>query len=174
MATLRTTSDTLTFKEFSYLCRARTSEWDGLTDAWTLSDWFMALGGEVGEAMNVAKKMRRLEVRVQYLKTEIDDLTLELATENDDTDLIVTPEDIAAGHRLLIAYQTELAQAKEAYDALHNQLADELGDVMAYLDLVADKACIPWPEAIMRKFNAVSDREHLDYYFQYIKPSSNK
>lgn len=29
-------------------------------DSWSLSDWLVALGGEVGEAMNVAKKLNRV------------------------------------------------------------------------------------------------------------------
>ena len=49
---------------------------------------------------------------------------------------------------------------------LLDQLADEIGDVYAYLDLLATKAGIDIEKAIVRKFNRVSIREgwpHLQF-----------
>lgn len=131
----------LRFTDFSSFCRARTAEWDGSGDTWTLSDWFMALGGEVGEAMNVAKKMRRVETKLAELRS------------------YMKPHESAHIH--------QEAELIEQHKTLRAQLADELADVMAYLDIVAWKANIPWPKAIIDKFNAVSDREGLDYHIDY-------
>ena len=45
------------------------------------------------------------------------------------------------------------------YDKLIDALADEIGDVYAYLDLLAQFYGIDTGEAIARKFNAISVRE---------------
>ena len=71
---------------------------------WSLTDWACALSGEVGEACNLIKKMRRGE-----------DVPIE-------------------------------------------RLADELADIATYLDLLAARLDINLGEAIVRKFNEVSDR----------------
>lgn len=51
-------------------------------DSWSLSDWMVALGGEVGEAMNVVNKLNRIRDGIpankeheteEYLKTELAD-----------------------------------------------------------------------------------------------------
>src|SRR5688572_18541901 len=51
--------------DFNYVTKmneARCKLWHGEADPWTLSDWSNALAGEVGEACNIIKKMRRLEL----------------------------------------------------------------------------------------------------------------
>jgi len=83
-------------------------------NSWSLSDWFTALAGEVGEAGNVIKKLNRVR-------------------------------DGIIGN-------------KETHEQLDQQLADELADVYLYLDLLAQAADVDLPAAIIRKFNAVSDR----------------
>lgn len=79
----------------------------GNTD-WTPQDWACALAGEVGEACNILKKIRR------------------------------------GDYGLGVAKQS---------------LADELGDVQAYLDLLAHSCGIDLGEATRKKFNEVSDRK---------------
>jgi NTP pyrophosphatase (non-canonical NTP hydrolase) len=74
---------------------------------WRLSDWVVALAGEVGEAANIVKKINR------------GDFTL---------------------------------------DEKRKDLADELADVLIYLDAVAAAAGIDMAEAVTRKFNIVSAR----------------
>lgn len=50
-------------------------------------------------------------------------------------------------------------QANIKREALVGMLADELADLVIYADLVASNAGIDLSEAIVRKFNAVSERE---------------
>lgn len=40
---------------------SRCQRWNENDDAWTGADWATALGGECGEALNVVKKLRRVE-----------------------------------------------------------------------------------------------------------------
>lgn len=49
----------------------RSQRWHpgGLTD-WTLSDWLCATGGELGEAMNAAKKLKRIEEGIANLSED--------------------------------------------------------------------------------------------------------
>lgn len=51
------------FREFSEINRRRCEAPDGFNrpvDYWSLSDWFTAAMGELGEAANVAKKLNRI------------------------------------------------------------------------------------------------------------------
>lgn len=51
----------LTFEEFARINAARADRWHGADgDPWTLADWLVATCGELGEAANVAKKLRRI------------------------------------------------------------------------------------------------------------------
>lgn len=87
---------------------------DGLTD-WSLNDWLVATLGELGEAANVAKKIRRAECGFQ--------------------------------------------QKKEDISLLPEKLAEELADTFLYLLLTARRANIDLEAAVIKKFNAVSERE---------------
>ncbi len=49
----------LTFKQFNETNAARNRECYAQCENWSIADWMMAIGGEVGEAMNVAKKYVR-------------------------------------------------------------------------------------------------------------------
>lgn len=51
----------------------RSQRWHpgGLTD-WSLSDWLCATGGELGEAMNAAKKLKRIEEGIANLSSDPD------------------------------------------------------------------------------------------------------
>lgn len=52
----------LSFRDLADTNRSRANRWHhGNMDEWSPSDWFMALVGEIGEAANVMKKIRRLE-----------------------------------------------------------------------------------------------------------------
>jgi len=51
----------LTFEEVHAANTARCVRWHEDSQAWTGADWATALGGECGEALNVVKKIRRLE-----------------------------------------------------------------------------------------------------------------
>lgn len=50
----------LTFEELQAINRARCEESYHRLDDWSATDWGCALGGEVGECLNLIKKLRRL------------------------------------------------------------------------------------------------------------------
>ena len=56
----------LTFNELSAVNTARCNRWHGSfplnKDGWTGADWSNAMQGEAGEAGNVVKKLRRLDI----------------------------------------------------------------------------------------------------------------
>ena len=98
-------------------------------DDWSLQDWMCALAGEVGEAANLVKKMRRGDFGVV-------DLYSDGSFEHSDGS----------------------EPAEEDGTALRAELAKELADCMCYLDLVAARAGIDLEEAVREKFNEVSER----------------
>lgn len=103
---------------FSELRRAnvrRCSKWHpgGVAD-WSLSDWFTATAGELGEAGNVIKKLNRV--------------------------------------------RDGLVGNSHTPEQLRDMLGDELADVAIYLDLLAEAAGVNLAAAVVRKFNAVSER----------------
>lgn len=75
----------LTMAQFQTLNAARVDIWHAEGEPWTLADWTNAMGGECGEAMNVAKKIRRIQTgtggntKGETLPTLVDDLMFELA-----------------------------------------------------------------------------------------------
>jgi NTP pyrophosphatase (non-canonical NTP hydrolase) len=110
-----TESNSLTLNDLRQANQARQSYWGG-SENWTLADWSNALAGEVGEACNVVKKLRRPE----------------LGTVGNKHD-------------------------QEAY---RQQLASEIGDVLIYLDLLANAAGYRLEHCVMKAFNDKS--EELD------------
>ena len=85
-------------------------------ESWTPTDWACAMAGEVGEACNAVKKLRRLD---------------------DGTNTAKDP------------------QNKE--DAIA-AIAKELADTVIYADLLAARLGINLSDAVVQKFNEVSDR----------------
>jgi NTP pyrophosphatase (non-canonical NTP hydrolase) len=85
-------------------------------DSWTGADWSNAMAGEAGEAANVVKKLRRIELG-----------TVQAAGD--------TRADLIA------------------------KLADEVGDVVTYADLLATFYGLDLGECVRAKFNKVSERE---------------
>jgi NTP pyrophosphatase (non-canonical NTP hydrolase) len=67
-------------------------------ETWTLSDWFTATMGELGEAANVAKKLNRIRDGITGNKETHDELRAKLAGELADTyiylDLLAQSEGI--------------------------------------------------------------------------------
>ena len=96
------------FQEFNY--ERATSKVFASCHDWMLADWGNALAGEVGEACNIIKKMKR------------------------DPHGTVTVE----------------------------QLANELADVVTYAAIIASKIDVDLGEAVIRKFNIVSERRGSD------------
>lgn len=112
--------------DFIRLNIARSNRWHpgGLSD-WSLSDWLCATGGELGEAMNAAKKLKRIEEGIANLSSD------------------------------------PARQVSDVADA-RAMILDELADTFCYLVLTAARVAPRFPEllndAIVQKFNAVSDR----------------
>lgn len=78
----------LTFEEVSQANRTRVERWHpGFpNDGWMGSDWSNAMGGEAGEAMNVVKKLRRIDIGQEgKVDPERDVLLGKLAEEIADT-----------------------------------------------------------------------------------------
>lgn len=103
----------LTFADLRKANAARQAYWGG-SENWTLADWSNALAGEVGEACNVVKKLRRPM----------------LGTVGNDYDPV-----------------TYIAQ-----------LGSEIGDVLIYLDLLANAAGLDLASCVSTAFNDKSEK----------------
>lgn len=106
----------LTFADLRKANAERQAFWGG-SENWTLADWSNALAGEVGEACNVVKKLRRPM----------------LGTVGNDYDPLT-------------------------YTA---QLGSEIGDVLIYLDLLANAAGLDLAQCVMRAFNDKSAKLNM-------------
>lgn len=82
---------------------------------WSISDWFMATTGELGELGNLLKKVRR------------EDLSL---------------------------------------DDARQEIANELADVACYLDILALRCGVDLGQAVIAKFNQVSQRVGAPVYIE--------
>lgn len=79
----------LTFECFSAVNRKRCESPDGFNhalDSWSLSDWFLAVLGEFGEAANVGKKLNRVRDGIPGNKESpvITDLTKQERSRDDE------------------------------------------------------------------------------------------
>jgi NTP pyrophosphatase (non-canonical NTP hydrolase) len=108
--------DGLTFAALREGNLARQAHWGG-SENWTLADWSNAMAGEAGEACNVVKKIRRVE----------------LGTTGN----------------------------KNSVSAYSKQLETEIGDVMIYLDLLANAAGFSLENCVRRAFNEKSDELNM-------------
>ena len=116
MSSVELTSAELGFSDLRKANLARQAHWGG-SDNWTLADWSNAVAGEVGEACNVVKKLRR----------------------------------------------PELGTVGNEYDAsvYRDQLESEIGDVLIYLDLLANAAKLDLGECVSRAFNEKSAKLNM-------------
>jgi NTP pyrophosphatase (non-canonical NTP hydrolase) len=77
----------LSFKAFSRINRQRCESETGFNhklDSWSMSDWFLALIGEIGEAANVAKKLNRYRDGIPGNKVSKEELQVKLRNELGD------------------------------------------------------------------------------------------
>ena len=105
----------LTFARFAAMNSSRRAGWHGPGSSWTGADYSNEMCGEVGEAANVVKKLRRIETGT---------------SRGQDA----TPEGLTA------------------------QLGEELADVIICAHLVADHYGIDIEQALVDKFNAISEK----------------
>lgn len=90
----------MTFQEFSRINRMRCESPDGFNHtlkSWSLSDWLVALTGELGEAANVAKKLNRVRDGIPGNDKTPDELRAALADELADMDIYLDLVFQAAG-----------------------------------------------------------------------------
>jgi hypothetical protein len=93
----------MNMREFSAINRRRCESVDGfnhrLSD-WSLSDWLVAVGGELGEAMNIAKKLNRVRDRIPGNDLTPDQLRDAFEREIADTFIYLDLVAQAAGFQL--------------------------------------------------------------------------
>jgi NTP pyrophosphatase (non-canonical NTP hydrolase) len=94
-------SDTLSLGELRAANASRVKDWHGGPGVqdWSVMEWGCAMAGEAGEACNVAKKIRRRDMKLARRGHEYtDDLKAKLAEECADTliylDLLCLHQDI--------------------------------------------------------------------------------
>ena len=93
----------MTFGEFSRMNRQRCESPSGFNhklNTWSLSDWFTAVLGELGEAANVAKKLNRVRDGIPGNKATETELREALKSELADTFIYLDLTAQAAGFRL--------------------------------------------------------------------------
>jgi NTP pyrophosphatase (non-canonical NTP hydrolase) len=104
---------------FDKVNRERCESPDGfnhLLHSWSLSDWFTATLGELGEAANVAKKLNRVRDGIPGNKETAEELKAKLGRELADTFIYLSLTAQAAGIRL-----------SELVPEVFNTKSDEIG-----------------------------------------------
>lgn len=105
----------LTFKELREKNNERQLFWGGV-DNWLLVDWSNAVAGEVGEAANVVKKLRRIDLGTTGNHKSPEELREQLKLEIGDIGVYLDLFARAAGLTL-----------EECVTAAFNSKSDELG-----------------------------------------------
>jgi NTP pyrophosphatase (non-canonical NTP hydrolase) len=108
----------LSLQELRYANVARAEKWHDGAEPWSLADWSNALAGEVGEACNVVKKIRRLETGTPKSRPDERDrhrLVSMLAGELADTMIYLDLLAHAAGVDLGCAVRDKFNHTSEAF-----------------------------------------------------------
>lgn len=116
----------LTFADFSATNLARCEAADGFghpLNGWTLSDWFTAAMGELGEAANKAKKLNRVRDGIPGNTESEEELRAGLADEIADTMIYLDLLAQAAGFDLATAVVSKFNRTSEKIGAPHRLLA---------------------------------------------------
>ena len=107
----------ITFTAFSAANRARCESPDGFGHAinsWSLSDWFTAAMGELGEAANVAKKLNRVRDGIRGNKESESELRAKLRREVADVfiylDLLAQSEGFTLGEAVAEVFDAKSAE----------------------------------------------------------------
>lgn len=107
----------MTFRRFSEANRARCESPQGFKhpiDGWSLSDWFLAMVGELGEAANIGKKLNRVRDGVPGNKETPDELREKLRRELGDTfvylDLVAQSLGFQIGHAAVEVFNAKSAE----------------------------------------------------------------
>lgn len=107
----------MNFQEFSKMNRQRCESQCGFNhalDSWSLSDWFTATVGELGEAANIAKKLNRVRDGIPGNDLTPEQLREALADEIADTfiylDLLAQSEGICLEDAVLTKFNRTSAK----------------------------------------------------------------
>ena len=118
-----------TFAEFSAANRERCESFEGFghqVDSWSLSDWFTAVMGELGEAANIAKKLNRVRDGIRGNSTTALVLRKNLRNEIADTfiylDLLAQSAGFDLGRAVIETFEAKSAEIE--YPA-HFKLPDD-------------------------------------------------
>ena len=158
-------------------------------ESWSVPDWMVALGGEVGEALNVIKKLNRARDGIVGNTKDAADLRIDLGDEL--ADAVIYLDLLLARQKLHFTFGLDFAMlADEAQSAMARAMAEDidfdmssaglhamrgLGDLadslqeggavlrnaltlLLHLASIADLADIDLGEAVVRKFNATSEK----------------
>lgn len=113
----------LTFAQFSEMNRERCESPQGFNHSlasWTMSDWFTAALGELGEAANVAKKLNRIRDGIPGNEETERELRIKLQNEIADTfiylDLLAQSAGFRIGDVLLQVFDRKSHQIGYAVD----------------------------------------------------------
>lgn len=131
----------LTFAQLAEANRSRCPRWHHAdTEPWTSADWSNALAGEVGELAAV------LDLFLGALVTQ--------------TRLTAATGKIANAVKKLRRHDTGTSPASDGtLEELRSECARELADVVCYADLLAWMLDLDLADAVVEKFNAVSERQ---------------
>lgn len=97
----------LTFAELRDVNESRCARWHwGYPDDWSLSDWAVALAGEVGEVCNVIKKLKRIQDGLSGNKPGETEETLTASLADELADVQCYLDLVAARARINLAAAT--------------------------------------------------------------------
>lgn len=149
----------LTFAQFRAVSQSRSARWHTPdTEPWTSADWSNAMGGEVGELVEAALAL------LDHLPSPGRAWRRLRGTAPVDATLTLLARLAAAnGHagntvKKLRRHETGLPDVLSV-EQLREDLADEIGDVVAYADLLAAHFGFDLGDCVAGKFNRVSERE---------------
>jgi NTP pyrophosphatase (non-canonical NTP hydrolase) len=112
----------LTFDELRNKGEARSERW-GSNEKWDLADWMVALTGELGEAANIVKKLKRAEDGLVGNKETVEELLVKLRREFGDIQIYLDHVARAAGVDLAAA-TVEVFNAKSEQLGFPERLAE--------------------------------------------------
>lgn len=84
----------LDFARLREVSSVRSKRWQGGSEPWSLSDWGVAAGGEMGEMLNIIKKLNR--VRDGMIGNNVSEVNLRVELANEIADTIIYLDLLAA------------------------------------------------------------------------------